>query len=105
VALLPAYVVSGATFATAAVPLTARAVEGARHGERALAAGLFQTFTHVGGAVVLALLVVCAAAWGLRTGFAVAAGGLVAAAGLSLVLLRVPHLHLNPDVGAGAGSG
>jgi MFS family permease len=103
--LLPAYIVTGFTFAAAAVPLTAEAIEGARGGERAVAAGLFQTFTHVGGAVVLALLVVCSAAWGLTAGFAAAAGGLVAAAGLALVLLRAPHLHLEPDVAAGPGSG
>jgi MFS family permease len=99
-ALLPAYLVAGFTFAAAVVPLTAEAVDGAAGGEQAVAAGLFQTFTHVGGAVVLAVLVVCAAAWGLRWGFALAAGLLVAATGVALVLLRSSRLDLGGNVAA-----
>jgi MFS family permease len=43
------FLVAGCTFATGAVPLTAAVVDEARAAERGLAAGLFQTFTHVGG--------------------------------------------------------
>jgi len=78
VALLPAFALSGFTFATAAVPLTAEAVAGAAPAAKGAAAGLFQTCTHAGGAAVLAALVVCAAA---RTD-AVAAHGADATAAL-----------------------
>jgi uncharacterized protein len=100
--LFPAYCVAGCTFATAAVPLTAAVVGAARARERGLAAGLFQTFTHVGGALVLAILVVAAAARteaagqraGIEAGFALAALILLLGAALALRLLRDPHLHL-----------
>jgi uncharacterized protein YqeY/predicted MFS family arabinose efflux permease len=100
--LLPAYCVAGCTFATAAVPLTAAVVGAARAGERGLAAGLFQTFTHVGGALVLAILVVAAAARadaagqraGIEAGFALAAVILLLGAVVALRFLRDPHLHL-----------
>jgi MFS family permease len=103
--LFPAYLISGAPFAVAAVPLTALAVGPARPGDRALAAGLFQTSTHVGGAAVLAVLVLAAAAGGLRVGFLVAAGLLLGAAAASILLLRDPHLHLERDVAAEPGAG
>jgi MFS family permease len=61
-ALLPAFLVSGFTFAAAAVPLTAEAVADALPAEKGVAAALFQTCTHVGGAIVLAALVIAAAA-------------------------------------------
>jgi uncharacterized protein len=100
-AIFPAHLLAGCTFATAAVPLTAAVVDAARVPERGLAAGLFQTFTHVGGAVVLAVLVVAAAGRaeaagprsGIEAGFAVAAALLVLAALAALRLLRSPHLH------------
>jgi uncharacterized protein YqeY len=100
--LLPAYCVAGCTFATAAVPLTAAVVGEARARERGLAAGLFQTFTHVGGALVLAILVVAAAARtdvageraGIEAGFALTAVFLLVGAVVALRLLRDPHLHL-----------
>jgi EmrB/QacA subfamily drug resistance transporter len=100
--LFPAYCVSGCTFATAAVPLTAAVVGQAHARERGLAAGLFETFTHVGGALVLAILVVAAAARteaagrraGIEAGFALAALILLLGAALALRLLRDPHLHL-----------
>jgi EmrB/QacA subfamily drug resistance transporter len=103
-ALFPAYCVAGCTFATAAVPLTAVVVGAARARERGLAAGLFQTFTHVGGAVVLAIVVVTAAARteaageraGIEAGFALAALVLVIGAAIALRLLRDPHIHLKP---------
>jgi MFS family permease len=69
--VLPLFAVAGMTFATAAVPLTAAAVSGASTSDHGAAAGLFQTFTHVGGAIVLALLVISAAA---RTDGALRAG-------------------------------
>jgi predicted MFS family arabinose efflux permease len=78
-AVLPAFAVSGFTFATAAVPLTAAAVAGAGPAGKGAAAGLFQTCTHAGGAAVLAALVVCAAARSERA----AAGGLDGAAALA----------------------
>jgi hypothetical protein len=102
--LLPAYVVSGAPFAMAAVPLTALAVGHVRTAERALAAGLFQTATHVGGAAVLAVVVVAAAESGLQTGFLVAVGLLVGAAGSAAVLLRGTPT-LGRDVVAESGAG
>jgi uncharacterized protein len=63
---------------------------------------VFQTFTHVGGALVLAILVVAAAARteaageraGIEAGFALAAAFLVLGAAVALRLLRDPHLHL-----------
>jgi EmrB/QacA subfamily drug resistance transporter len=102
-ALFPAYCVAGCTFATAAVPLTAAVVGEARARDRGLAAGLFQTFTHVGGALVLAILVVAAAARaeaageraGIEAGFAVAALVVLLGAAVALRLLREPHLHLH----------
>jgi uncharacterized protein YqeY len=95
-ALFPAHLIAGCTFATAAVPLTAAVVDEARSAERGLAAGLFQTFTHVGGAVVLAGLVVAAAARaeaagqraGVEAGFALAAVILLLGAAVVLSLLR-----------------
>jgi hypothetical protein len=104
--------IAGCTFATGAVPLIAAVVDEARSGERGLASGLFQTFTHVGGAVVLAVLVVVAAARaeaagqraGVEAGFALAALILVVGAAVALSLLRAPHLHLTGDVGARAGA-
>jgi EmrB/QacA subfamily drug resistance transporter len=100
--LLPAYCVAGCTFATAAVPLTAAVVGAAGARERGLAAGLFQTFTHVGGALVLAILEVAAAARaeaarhraGIEAGFALAAVVLLLGAVVALRFLRDPHLHL-----------
>jgi len=61
-AVLPAFAVAGMGFAMAAVPLMAEAVAGAGPERKGVAAGLFQTFTHIGGAVVLAALLVAAAA-------------------------------------------
>jgi EmrB/QacA subfamily drug resistance transporter len=60
--MLPAFIVSGFTFATAFVPLTAQAMTGIRAGERGLASGVLQTSTHLGGAIVLAVLATTAAA-------------------------------------------
>jgi hypothetical protein len=102
---LPAYLAAGAPFAITAVPLTALAVASVGAGNRALAAGVFQTSTHVGGAAVLAILVVAATAGGLQTGFLVAAGLILSAAAGSAVLLRQPHLHLHEDVVAEPGAG
>ncbi|HEV3376130.1 MAG TPA: GatB/YqeY domain-containing protein [Thermoleophilaceae bacterium] len=101
--LFPAYCVAGCTFATAAVPLTAAVVGEARARERGLAAGLFQTFTHVGGALVLAILVVGAAARteaagqraGTEAGFALATLIVLLGAAVVLRLLRDPRLNLS----------
>jgi MFS family permease len=104
-ALLPAFAVAGFTFATAAVPLTAAAVADARPAEQGAAAGVFQTCTHAGGAAVLAVLVVAAAAWshriagdgapgadalaaGYRFAFALTAALLLAGAVVTAALLR-----------------
>jgi MFS family permease len=77
-ALLAVFAVTGFTFASAFVPLTGHALAGAREGERGLASGLFQTSTHLGGAVVLAVLAAIAAAGGFPPAY-------LAAAGLSLL--------------------
>jgi EmrB/QacA subfamily drug resistance transporter len=69
--VMPIFAVCGFTFATAAVPLTAEAVADAPPGEHGVAAGLFQTFTHVGGAIVLPLVIIAAVA---RTDAALAEG-------------------------------
>jgi hypothetical protein len=62
IAVLPIFAVTGFTFATAAVPLTAEAVADAPPSDHGIAAGLFQTFTHVGGAIVLPLVIIVGAA-------------------------------------------
>jgi EmrB/QacA subfamily drug resistance transporter len=97
--LLPVFAVAGLTFATAAVPLTAEAVAEAGDEELGVAAGIFQTATHVGGAVVLAALTIVAAARtgdardvaallaGYRLAFALTAGLLVAGAATAAALL------------------
>jgi hypothetical protein len=69
--LLPAFVLAGFTFAAAYVPLTAEGMSGIRDGEQGLASGLLQTSTHLGGALVLAVLATAAAA---RTGAELDAG-------------------------------
>jgi predicted MFS family arabinose efflux permease len=71
--LLPAFLVGGFTFATAFVSLSSQGLTGIGDGERGLASGLFQTSTHLGGALVLALLATTAAADGFGAGFLVAA--------------------------------
>lgn len=86
--LLPAYAIAGFTFATAAVPLTAEATAEASSAEKGTASGLFQTSTHVGGAVVLAVLVVVFAASGLETALLIAAAILAAGAVIAVALLR-----------------
>jgi EmrB/QacA subfamily drug resistance transporter len=82
--MLPAFLIGGFTFACAFVPLTSQGMSGVREGESGLASGLFQTSTHLGGALVLALLATAAATGGFGAGFLVAAGllalGAVAAA-------------------------
>jgi EmrB/QacA subfamily drug resistance transporter len=75
--LLPAFLVAGFGFASAYVPLTSQGVTGVRDGEKGLASGLFQTSTHLGGALVLAILATAAAA---RTEAAREAGALDASA-------------------------
>jgi EmrB/QacA subfamily drug resistance transporter len=69
--LLPAFLLAGFTFATAFVPLTSQGMTGVREGEKGLASGLFQTSTHLGGAIVLTVLATAAAT---RTGAALDAG-------------------------------
>jgi EmrB/QacA subfamily drug resistance transporter len=64
-AVLPAFLIAGFTFAAAFVPLTAQGMTGVRDGEKGLASGLFQTSTHLGGAIVLTIL---ASAVASRTG-------------------------------------
>ena len=44
------------------MPLTSQGVTGVREGEKGLASGLFHTSTHLGGALVLAILATAAAA-------------------------------------------
>jgi len=75
--LLPAFLLAGFTFATAFVPLTAQGMTGVREGEKGLASGLFQTSTHLGGAIVLTVLATAAAG---RTGSALDAGEAAASA-------------------------
>jgi EmrB/QacA subfamily drug resistance transporter len=75
--LLPAFVIGGFTMAAAFVPLTAQGLTGVREGEKGLASGLFQTSTHLGGAIVLSVLATVAAG---RTSAATAAGHSAAAA-------------------------
>jgi hypothetical protein len=75
--LLPAFLIAGFSFATAFVALTAQGMTGVREGEKGLASGLFQTSTHLGGAMVLAVLATVAAG---RTGGALDAGQADAAA-------------------------
>jgi EmrB/QacA subfamily drug resistance transporter len=87
VVLLPAFLVGGFTAATAFVPLTAQGLTGVREGERGLASGLFQTSTHLGGAIVLTVLASAASA---RTHTAQAAGqsvGQALVAGFELAFL------------------
>jgi hypothetical protein len=86
--LKPAYSIAGFTFATAAVPLTAEATAEAAAADKGTAAGLFQTFTHVGGAVVLAVLVVAFAAAGRETALMLGAALLAAGAVVAWALLR-----------------
>jgi EmrB/QacA subfamily drug resistance transporter len=69
--VMPIFAVCGFTFATAAVPLTAEAVADAPPSDHGIAAGLFQTFTHVGGAIVLPLVIIATVA---RTDAALAEG-------------------------------
>jgi predicted MFS family arabinose efflux permease len=59
--VLPAFLISGFTFAAAFVPLTAQGMTGVREGEKGLASGLLQTSTHLGGAIVLTVLATAAA--------------------------------------------
>jgi hypothetical protein len=65
---LPAFLIGGFTFARAFVPFISHGMSGMREGESGLASGLFQTSTHLGGALVLALLATSAAAGGHRLG-------------------------------------
>jgi MFS family permease len=88
-ALLPVFTLIGFTFATAAVPLTAEAVADAAPDEQGAAAGLFQTFTHVGGAVVLAVLAISAAARSDAAHDASALDALVAGYRLAFVLAAI----------------
>jgi EmrB/QacA subfamily drug resistance transporter len=60
--VLPAFLIAGFTFAAAFVPLTSQGMTGVRDGEKGLASGLFQTSTHLGGAIVLTVLASAAAA-------------------------------------------
>jgi hypothetical protein len=117
-ALLPAFAVSGLTFATAAVPLTAEAIADAAPAEKGVAAALFQTFTHVGGAIVLAVLVIGAAARteavggaaagtealvaGYRLAFLLTAAMLVAGAAAAVTLPAGSRRSSRPRSGAGS---
>jgi MFS family permease len=78
VAIPPVFAVAGASFAVAAVPLTAEAMAGAA--DKGAAAGLFQTFTHAGGALVLTAAAGAAAAFGHRAAFGLIAALLLAGA-------------------------
>jgi hypothetical protein len=84
------------------VPLTAETVADAAADDHGLAAGLFQTFTHVGGAAVLPLVILAAATRtdaaggvghaaaltaGYHLGFALAAGLLLVGAVAAMALL------------------
>jgi MFS family permease len=84
--LLAVFVVTGFTFASAYVPLVGHGLTGVREGEKGLASGLLQTSTHLGGAVVLALLAAVAAAGGFAPAYlaacAVCALGAAACAAL-----------------------
>jgi EmrB/QacA subfamily drug resistance transporter len=71
--LLPAFLIAGFSFASAFVPLTSQGMTGVREGEKGLASGLFGTSTHLGGALVLAVVATTAAAAGYPTGFLAAA--------------------------------
>ena len=104
--VLPGFVVAGFSFATAFVPLSSQGMTGVREGEKGLASGLFQTSTHLGGALVLAILATAAAArteaaradgdagaTALTSGFAVA---FVLAAGI-LALGALSAFRMLPD--------
>jgi hypothetical protein len=105
-ALLPAFAIAGSTFAIAFVALTAQGMTGVREGEKGLASALFQTSTHLGGALVLAVLATAAAARtdAARDGGDPAAGALTAgfalaflvAAGILLVGALVAVCTLRP---------
>jgi EmrB/QacA subfamily drug resistance transporter len=69
VAVLAGFAVTGFAFASAFVPLAACGLAGAREGEKGLASGLFQTSTHLGGAIVLAVLAAIAAAGGFAPAY------------------------------------
>jgi MFS family permease len=92
--VLPGFVVAGFSFATAFVPLTSQGMTRLREGEKGLASGLFQTSTHLGGALILATAAAArteaaraageAGATALTSGFAVAfvlAAGILALGG------------------------
>jgi EmrB/QacA subfamily drug resistance transporter len=54
--LLPAFAVAGLSFAAAYVPLTQAAIDGLPEAEKGLASGVYQTSTHLGGAVLVAVV-------------------------------------------------
>jgi hypothetical protein len=85
--VLPAFLITGFTFASAAVPLTAQATADAPAPDKGLASSLFQTFTHVGGAIVLAVLVVAFAARDQAAAAAGAGPATAITAGLEVALL------------------
>jgi MFS family permease len=87
VAVLPAFAVGGLAFATAAVPLMAESVAEAGPGEKGVAAGLFQTFSHAGGAIVLAVVVIAALLAGYRLAFLLVAALLLTGAAAAGALL------------------
>ncbi len=86
--VLPGFVVAGFSFATAFVPLTSQGMTGVREGEKGLASGLFHTSTHLGGALVLAILATAAAARteAARTAGEVGATALTSGFALAFVL-------------------
>jgi len=89
--LLPGFVVLGLAGACAFVSLMRQGMAAAGQADRGVASGLLETATHVGGALVLAILAAVAAGEGatagIQTALLVGAGLLVAAAMLSA---RVP---------------
>jgi EmrB/QacA subfamily drug resistance transporter len=92
--MLPAFLVAGFSFASAFVTLSSQAMTGVREGEKGLASGLFGTSTHLGGALVLALVATTEAGSGFPAAYLVAAAILVLGALAAAATLPAPDRRL-----------
>jgi EmrB/QacA subfamily drug resistance transporter len=87
--VLAVFAVAGATISNAFVALSGQGLAGVREGEHGRASGLFQTSTHLGGAITVALLATIAAAAGFSPAYlAGAAVALLGAAAARFMLVR-----------------